>query len=54
MNGAKIVRKLKGILDKSWMKFVGNLKCILNKILGIFGENFENFWENPGLIIKII
>ncbi len=35
------------ILDKSWIKFIRNL----NKILGIFGKNFENFWENFGLII---
>ncbi len=33
------------------MKFVGNLKWILNRILGIFGKNFENFWENFALII---
>ncbi len=36
------------------MKFVGNRKSILNKILKIFGENFENFWENFELIISKI
>ncbi len=36
------------------MKVMGNLKQILNKIFGIFGKNFENFWENFGLIISKI
>ncbi len=33
------------------MKFIGNLKRILNKILGIFGKNFKDVWENFTLII---
>ncbi len=33
------------------MKFIRNLKYVLNKILGILGKNFENFWENFALII---
>ncbi len=32
------------------MKFIGNLKLILNKILGIFGKNFEKICENCALI----
>ncbi len=35
--------KVAKILDKFLVKFIGNLKYILNKILGIFGKNFENF-----------
>ncbi len=35
------------ILDKFWMKLIGNLKWIL----GILGKNFENFKENFGLTI---
>ncbi len=35
------------------MKFIGNLKWILNNILGIFGKNFDNFRENFGLIEEL-
>ncbi len=54
MNVAKLKKKFEGILDKFWMKFIGNLKLILNKILGILGKNFENFWKNVGIIISKI
>ncbi len=50
---------------KNFRKIFGNECCknfkkiflekISNKILGIFGKNFENFWENlPLIIIKLI
>ncbi len=34
------------------MKFIENLKKIMNKILGIVGKNFGKFWENSSLIIS--
>ncbi len=54
MNVAKILRKFLEILDKSWTKFIGYLKQVLNKILRIFGENLENLWEIFWLIISHI
>ncbi len=48
----KFLENFSGILEKSGMKFIGNLKWILDKTLGIFGNNFENFWGNLGLIIN--
>ncbi len=45
MKFAKIKKKFKGILNKSCMKFKGNLKKIFSKILRIYEKNIENFWE---------
>ncbi len=50
MNVATILRKYSRDF-RFWIKFTGNLKYILNKILRIFGKNFENFKENFTLII---
>ncbi len=36
------------------MKFIRNLKLLLNKALRIFGKNFKNFCKNFGLIISKI
>ncbi len=35
------------------MKFIGNLKQILNKILGIFGNYFVNIREKFGLSLLV-
>ncbi len=54
INVAKILGKFLGKPDKSWTTFVGNLKYILNKILGILEKRIENYWENYRLIISKI
>ncbi len=36
------------------MKFMRNVKYILNEILVTFEKNVENFWKNFGLIISEI